>query len=303
MVYSKKAISEFTLMFAVVVSVVILIIIIFLFTKIRVGMEESAHSMRCKSSISAYAKLNSIPKIPGTDGNANEGDIDCPTEFVTIEKSSPLTTKREIADLMAKCWNNYGEGKLLLFKPESMKFCAICSVFQFEDKSVKVDKFLSFLVTERAPIKDTEGHSPTYYDYISGSSGAELMLAGKLLEYDNHYFTGTKRYAVVFAIQKELFWTKFWNGIKGAVIGVSVTVVLAIPGLALSVVTGGTATPFVIAGITAVVAGAVGATVGAGSTVSGEWQANLMTVEYSPLILDALECDSLPVSMLDNNFR
>jgi len=297
MMKSKKA-SQFTFIFAVVLAVVILIIMILLFSKIRKGMEESAHDMRCKSSIAAYAKLNNIPKIPGSSGNVDESDIDCPTKFVTIEKGSPLKTKREIANLMFECWNNYGEGKLLLFKPESMKFCAICSVFQFEDKSVKVDKFLSFLVTERAPIKNKDGFSPTYYDYISGSSGSDIMLSGQLSGYDQNYLSGNKRYAVVFAIQKDLFWNKFWNGAKGFAVAASIMVVLA----TATVVTAGVGGPLAIVALSAL-AGSAGAYVGADTTVSGDWKANLMTVEYSPDSLAKLDCDSIPVSMLDKKFR
>ncbi len=298
---ARKGMASFHFLVIVIVGLVLLALLLIIVSKIGANLEERAVESRCKNSVIAHSKLNSLPFGSAT---TDPGDIECPTRFITVADESPLSMKREVANMMYRCWDNYGEGRLLLFEATDKKFCAICDVFEFEDRGTRLDGFMSFLMVERVPERSREGYSPTYFDYIAGrSTDPSVVDDPSTQQLDTNYLDGSKRYAVLFTYYKTSFWHKVWNGVKGFVVGAVVTVVLAGPGIVISAISGGTATPFVVLGISAAVAGAVGATVGAAGTTAADWEAKLLLVEYSPEMIAELGCEELPISMVDAGFR
>ncbi len=295
----------------VIVGVVTLILLIILFKQIADGAEAHALDSRCKASVMAYAKLKNMP-IGDVKGDSS--DIECPTDFVTIEKSTPLSMRRDVADLMYECWNNYGQGKLRLFSASDRKFCAVCSVFQFEDKSTKLDRFVSFLMSERIPARLSDGTRPTYHEYISKvQTSPDVVDATRQI--DTQFLSGSQRYTVLFTFYKQSYWSKVKGTLAGAAVGGTIGVAtFAVAGV-ITYFTAGTGA--VVAGVivkagitTAIVVGtSVGAAVGGVSadgevfTEGADWDARLIMVPYSVESLKSLGCEELPVSMLDKKFR
>jgi len=201
--------DNFTISLVVIIGAVMIVILIMLAMKIAKAGEKQAYESRCKTSLQAYAKFN---KLPFGSANADAANIECPTQWLVIPKSSPRMMKRDVADLMVECWGNYGEGKLLLFKATDDKFCAICSVFQFDDKSVKIDRFLSFLMTEKTSVRTSDGIALSYFNYIYGPN-ADKSLATMASEGDNTLLDGSKKYAVIFGFYKQAFYKKLNNAL------------------------------------------------------------------------------------------
>lgn len=281
------------LILVVVASLLILFVLLSIVFKIAGGAEDQAYKSRCKSSVAAYARLNSLPF---GDVEADPADIACPPRFSTIDDMSQVKMKREIADMMFECWNNYGEGRLLLFSATSEKFCAICNVFDFEDRTTRVEDLPSFLMVERIPVRNKDGVRPTYYDYIMGVNTGTVFSDSNTPP-DSSYLDGGKRYVVAFTYFKESWVNKLLNGLAAA--GVAA---LTVGGaVAITVFTGGMGAPLALMMVGASAATAGG--VAAAGTTSADWDANIVLTEYDPQLISEIGCDQLPVSMVDERFR
>ncbi len=302
---SKKSMNTFTVLSAAVLMAVILIILITFLWRVSAKSDEQALDQRCRTSVISYAKLNSLPSVPFHQGsNAKASDIDCPTRFVTIKKKLRPNEKRKlIADLMYKCWWQFGEGRLRLFRADSKQYCHMCAMFQFEDKTDSVEGMPFYLMTQRLPLK-RDNRYPTYYEFITGNMPSNDLLE-KVKSKGSFYFTGDKRYAVFFTFmepKKMSAFEKFLVGVAaGAVVGLAVGV---------TIVTGGAAAPGIIAAA-GTIAGS--STVGAliiGTTatqISGGggsgYKANIIVTPYDAKSIKQLGCSELGLSMIDKKFR
>jgi hypothetical protein len=297
----------FTTISAIIIVLVIIILFMIIFKRIAVSSEESALKTRCKTSVMAYAKINSLPGIPFlADSNADEANINCPTTYTTIASDTPNKMKREIANLMFDCWDNFGAGKLRLFRADDDKFCVVCSAFQFEDKTTKLAGLPGFLMTEKAPIV-IDKRRPSYQEYLTGTQTNPGVVDQAKNSIDMGYLDGSKRYVVMFTYFKQSYWSKLKGALTGFVISATVVTVGTIIAVTATAVTFGTAAPIGVLIISAsVVAGASLAGGGAsGGTMSegADWDANIVMSEYSPEALKAFGCGELPVSQMDEKFR
>jgi hypothetical protein len=294
---NKKAALVFSFNLKIIIGIIIIFILASLFALIYNMASRSIDETRCKASVTAYAKLNSLPY---GDTTADPANIECPTQFITIEKQNPVEMKRDVANLMYDCWNNFGEGKLLLFRQTDEKFCVVCSVIDFEDRSTRLDRFATFLMQERIPNKRADGTRPTYYDYIAGHSEGttDPTEAGRA---DIGYLDGGRRYAIMFTYYKESFWNQARNFlIYGAIASV------VVGALTMAVVSGGTLTPLtvvIILGVSSGVAGGIAGATAAEATTDVDWDARLIMTEYTPEKIQQLGCGELPISMVDEKFR
>jgi len=264
---SRKAMTPaYNMMIAAVAAIVIIIILIILLKSIGDKAGEQSEKSRCKMSVTAYARLGSLPL--GHDVK-DERSIDCPTKFVTIKKATPRKMRTQIADLMVDCWDNYGEGKLTLFTAADQKFCALCSVYQFQDKSVKLQGLPGFMMTEPAPVVRKDWF-PTYYEFITGERSTEFMIDKAKGSVDMNALDGSKRYVVTFAVFTESAFTIFQR---------------QHPTLAAIGKFRGDPMLFLMTKITATMT------------------SSIIVGDYSEQGLKDLGCTSLPVSMLDARFK
>lgn len=185
-------------MIAAVAAIVIIIILIILLKSIGDKAGEQSEKSRCKMSVTAYARLGSLPVVNALSREVkDERSIDCPTKFVTIKKATQRKMRTQIANLMVDCWDNYGEGKLTLFALGE-RYCALCSVFQFQDKSTQLKGLPGFMMTEPAPVVRKDWF-PTYHEFITGEKPTESKINQAKGAADLNALGGSKRYAVIFA--------------------------------------------------------------------------------------------------------
>jgi hypothetical protein len=290
---SRKCVEALSFLLAVVVGIVFIVIMLSFISKLGEKQEEDSYNSRCRNSVLAYAKLNALPF---GEAIADEGEILCPTRFVEIADGRPSQMRRDVANLMFNCWHNYGEGRLNLFDPGSNMYCAICDVFEFEDKSTKLDHFVSFLMSERVPVDVGDGYRPTYFEYLSDkTTDADTVSSSK--KSDMNYLDGSKRYAVLFTHNKENVWYDVVNTFAGSwenagmTAGAGVLITLLGDPIALFVAS------------TAVAAIPFAAVASSALTGSGEWHASVVLIEYSAEGINEIGCEQMPVSMLDKQFR
>lgn len=194
---SKKAMSA--VMIALVSAVIFalgIIAVLYLFQGIAKASEQNTYITTCKASVASYARVGAI-SIPGAKGEAEESTINCPTRYVTIDSDTDRNMKRDIANLMVECFDIYGRGEVKLFKAQDMKFCAICSVFEFEDKKTQLENLPSFMKTEKSPVR-VKGRSLTYSEFLTGVlTGPEAVEEAKIEEVSA--LSGDKKYAIIFS--------------------------------------------------------------------------------------------------------
>jgi hypothetical protein len=290
------------MLIAIVLMTIIILSIFLIFSKISSKSEDTLYKSRCKTSLKAYARLK---HMPFGDSTTDEAKISCPTQYITIEDASQKSMRRQVANLMAGCWDNMGEGKIRLFSAQDEKFCVICSVFQFEDKKDKLTGLPSFMATEKAPILRKD-YRPTYQEFISGVQTSEKVVDKlKNSGIDQSYLDGSKRYAILFTYYKQSYWSKVWRAALGAVVGaVSVVVGGIIIGATLGI---GTPISFMVVTAGAGAGAAIAASTGnpkAGVTTEGaDWDANIILTEYTPERIKGLGCEELPISQIADKFK
>lgn len=128
----------------------------------------------------------------------------CPTEEIAIEGST-LSSNREtaetkvkllLAEEMRKCWQEWGEGKLTLFK-EDGEYCHVCSTITFDaqaqSKLGTIDDFSGYLQKTKSP------NGKTYAQLLLGYENIEEEMR---LDAPPYYVNPGQQQAVVFWYSK-----------------------------------------------------------------------------------------------------
>lgn len=121
-------------------------------------------------------------------------EIVCPPENKTVTGNED-EQKLQIAQLMYNCWDQYGKGKLDLFKEDDV-YCAICSWIRFDQKNSRIADFDKYLYTTNVPGKDY-----SFMDFLNGYETPRAReLVGSIVQQpasDTTIFTD-KKYSVIF---------------------------------------------------------------------------------------------------------
>ena len=201
----KKSMATSTMIYIVMMLMALVLLFYFNFEKVLQPAQGRTPKQICKAS--AYA--HSITKIKGRD--LFDNPIICPTEMIEIEKKDNKKAQHILAQAMYGCWDQFGEGKLELFKEPNV-YCTVCSHITFEDEDLQLSDFSSFLATKEIPLTDldySEGKKlPTYHEYLTGykTSGSEFLKVKELKKIPDQIIDTSKdnNYAVIFVHIKGL---------------------------------------------------------------------------------------------------
>ena len=158
-------------------------------------LEQTRKQEQCRLSILENANLR-------LNGHAFKDNIICETENLVInedltKKDKQEQAKKQIADAMAICWNQYGEGKLNLFSGEGI-FCSVCSLIEFKNpKTEKLTGFVDYFYSEKVL-----GRDETYSEYVAGVSKGDMFQDQNVYSVQSDVLNTSQTYAVMFYYPK-----------------------------------------------------------------------------------------------------
>lgn len=147
------------------VIIIIALAVIILFTAFQIKTKQAAQSKIpksiCMSSVYASSGMQQLDIFAK--------DIRCPTQDIIIKKGTDAEQKRQLANALSDCWEEFGQGKLELFK-ESNIYCAVCHTIRFADKGKDLTGFSDYLFNTNMlpPRSDLK-----YADFLAGYSTPE----------------------------------------------------------------------------------------------------------------------------------
>ncbi|MBT7903487.1 hypothetical protein HN587_06510 [Candidatus Woesearchaeota archaeon] len=291
----KKAQISLKLLKSLVIAIMGLLLLLGIIFLVKGGSEDIQYNTRCKSSVQSHARMISLD-LDDQPGN----EIDCPTKYLTLKGSKEAQLKKEFANEIFYCWNNFGEGKLQLFSATDDKFCVVCSVISFQKKDLQLERFDKFLQTKKIPVKIRDRRY-TYAEYVSGGHQTNTGVVDNTGQPDNTFLDTSKTYAVLFTYFKESYWSKLKGALWGAGIAMAAIIVVGV----VIVATGGSAAPLVALVLTkagslataaiVVSGGAAGASAVDGNTLTSgaDWDARLIITEWNAQDIAKFKCNSL----------
>jgi len=139
------------------------------------GDQQCIESVRAAAAASIMGRV----KLSTSDFQAR---ILCPPKDTKIKEDLDTEKGKEkafeqIGLDMARCWKNYGKGKLPLFDQEGI-FCGICSWIEFTDKDKEFSGLTSYLATTPMPLKTLQ------YEGIKGG----ISFADYIANYEHPTF-------------------------------------------------------------------------------------------------------------------
>ena len=241
-----------------------------------------AEKSTCKESVQQYVQLKSFGhnKLAGIvvgDTLASIGSIKCPVQLKTINPSNQERAKKQLADAMVDCFDEFGANNADLFdtnRGTTNHYCVVCSKITFTDTTKKIEHFADYLGEEFIP-----GKRMTYFQYFKGETVAEgeantltdmstgEKTPGALKNTPFDIDTSTP-HAILFTYSKSTGW---WDDIVAGEVGGTVGIIVG--GAVAGFFTGGVG--WVVAG--GAVVGLTGAGFGVASTdtLHSKWQAGV----------------------------
>ena len=152
---NKRGELTTTQLVTIIVLIVSFVIILFFIFKLNFG--ETTDQEICRNSVV-------LKEAPGDF----TGTLDCKTKYVTIESEDKGEIMKVIADEMASCWWQFGEGEINYGEgfTETNVHYAICSIVTFDEKvqekisEITYQEFYTFLQ------KENKTSSQTYLQYL-----------------------------------------------------------------------------------------------------------------------------------------
>lgn len=285
---SRKSLQEDMLLVVIIMVAVIIVIIMFTY-KTTSASKEAADEKICKNSVYQTAMLR-FKDISLTN------TINCPTRYFTIYDNVAKDQgqiKNKMAMEMYGCAKKFLRGKYELFGDANI-YCAVCSVFDFQDKGREINGFGKYLAENNIP-----GNSMKFIEYLQGyetPKASEYIDMEKLKEKDylSLPIKTDDKYAVIFVYAKgKDFVNRLADQEKGGkaivVAGAGVLGgVAGAAGMSLVGIAGLTPPGWFALGVVSVAAGAAAIYTFLSGDV--EWRSDFHLVKYDKESLSTLNC-------------
>lgn len=226
-----------------------------------------------------------------TDRFGNKRELKCSTDYIEVTTDDNKKIKKQIADAMYHCYDQYHQGTLPIFDVEDNNICVICSVLDIKEKTTLHD-FATFLKEENTPNPTEE---EKYFDFFYKTHGEDYNINKfpdeRIAELDT--ISTEPELATVFFMAKEGFMGKpasaYTGATAGAAVGVAVGVILTATGVFAEV-----GIPIIYGSATVALGGAgAGSALGflVGSPVSTIYDASIMITPLENV--DNIDCTFL----------
>lgn len=288
--------GEITTQQIVLLIVLIASFAIILFFLLRLNLGKTSESEVCHNSVvtrsAGVVPKESIPLNCKTNYLCLTKDGSC--EKMTSPEIKKVKTQNEVYDVlaneMADCWWQFGEGKLNYVEKDLLSnnmYCSICSQMSFDNSldmfpGGEIDKkdFYDYLAKTNMSDKGV-----SYLDYLNGiksSQDIKTTLSGSSSDFGK--INLGKQYYIVMGVVSDVSVLK-WVGAG----------VLAGAGVAVIIMTGGLGTPAVLTIAIGASAGGAGGYF-AGTMIKGETGNSYMTptiIEANSKDYEALKCKDI----------
>src|SRR3989338_1382171 len=116
---NKKAMQMEFLLGLIILGLVLVVLLLFYQKTAAVGTAQNIPDT-CRKSI----EINAIGNIGGME---LYDEVQCPTEYVSVESTDPDDIKEEAADALAECWYKKGEGEYEVFETQfgTTQYCVL----------------------------------------------------------------------------------------------------------------------------------------------------------------------------------
>ena len=187
--------GEITTQQIVIMIILITSFVVILFFLFRLNFQDQTQKEICHNSV----------VLKGKSSTLSGGKLDCSTNYLcissgkecklinpleTVKVSSKNETFKAIADEMANCWWQFGEGKIDYTGTIVGRSCAICSVVEinasFNEKLTSRD-FYDYLK------KTKKDNSQTYFSYLYNLGYPTTVNDNNILNTDEKYYIVTGR--------------------------------------------------------------------------------------------------------------
>jgi len=215
MINIRQKKGELTTKQLVTIIILIASFIIVLFLLFRLNLGETTDKEICRNSVilKGQSKLISGPLDCRTNylcvsGGEKCGEISS-TQEIKINPNSKNEVMKAIADEMASCWFQFGEGKINYGGGfiSTAVHCGICSIIEFDEKiqenfpTITYIEFYDFLQT------NTKNNAESYLSYLYGvNSVGSLAIQSQFERVDISIdiISTSERYSVITGIDNEL---------------------------------------------------------------------------------------------------
>lgn len=293
---NKKGITPFNFLVMAIIILVMAMVLIFFQSDIIKFLTSTASDNLCKTS--AYAQ--DFLKVSGED-IFETMELDCPTRIVKVDNEKDVLPV--VAEELYTCWDNFGQGKLELFKPESGLYCVPCANIEFEGLNGYHPGLMKYLLVNKVP-----GGKQTYFEFLNGVSFKDdtyKNIDSVFQNVDQKSIYLEKPLVVMFTYGKQANWDKKLLAFYGFLTS---TVTSSIGGI-FAVAEFGFLPGITVLGLgpvtTTALVGAVGITTIAlttsyagywlGSDTSADWDAKVLIIPYTEEGMKKLNCQYLPI--------
>lgn len=182
-------------------AIIVMIVMLFIVRNIQSGAEENADNIACKASVIA----NSHARIANFAGGDWSSEIKCPMQKITIDSGDDEEIKKQTAEAMYTCWDNFGKGKLNIFPTElgaDEVFCALCSEITYEQTGKNIVSFMEYTVANN-PV----GSKLSYFEEFTGRSPTDdeiTRTSSSNIGGIDDYIDSDQKYVVVFTYSKSV---------------------------------------------------------------------------------------------------
>jgi hypothetical protein len=158
-----RAVAPINVLVGIVVIAVLVLIVFWFMGKIGTVASTAQSDQACETSVAAQALAGAIRKTDAVQ-------LQCTTNYRTIDAATPDAQKKAIADAMASCWRRYHQGKLKIFAVETGKYCVVCDRLTFT-KPQEIKGLTKYLYTTRMA-----AGTRTYAEYLMNMEGTAPVM-------------------------------------------------------------------------------------------------------------------------------
>lgn len=200
----------------IVIIAVILLVLFWLVGRFGAITSSAQSDEACEASVSAQAFAGALEK----------GDVvqlQCTTNYKTVNAAAEDAQKKAIADSMTSCWRRFHQGRLKIFAVESGRYCVVCDRLTFSEGKEITGLTRYLYATKMAP------NARSYAEYLMNMEGttpiADAYAAANTDSISTEMIDTRQPVAILFVADKTVDSTTDYFITGGAAVGSTLLII------------------------------------------------------------------------------